>query len=176
MTRVVSSVAQVIAALWLGLQATVGFVVAPYLFSLAAGGSPSVPHSGVAADLIGPLLHATDATSLTASAVIFVLLLVLRARRVLPLGARFRVPEIGLAAAAAAAAVNFAVITPKVLSVREDLTARYGAFHLADKTDPAYATFGALHGVSSSLFLVAFLGTLTCVVCMTHFRTVQPAG
>jgi hypothetical protein len=54
MTRVVKSSALVAAALWVGVLFCLGFVVAPYLFALAARHSPAVPNTGVAADLRPP--------------------------------------------------------------------------------------------------------------------------
>ena len=59
MTKVVKSSALVIAALWVDILFCLGFVVAPYLFILAARENPDVPNAGVAADLIGPLLYSS---------------------------------------------------------------------------------------------------------------------
>ncbi len=56
MTRVVKSSALLAASLWVGVLFCLGFIVAPYLFALAARSSPAVPNSGVAAELLGPLL------------------------------------------------------------------------------------------------------------------------
>jgi hypothetical protein len=53
MSPVVKSSALVVTALWVGVLFCLGFVVAPYLFVLAAKNSPAVPNTGVAAELIG---------------------------------------------------------------------------------------------------------------------------
>src|SRR5262249_10874885 len=70
MVGVVRSSVQVMAALWVGALFCLGFVVAPYLFALAARHSPAVPDTGVAAGLLGPLLYGADIASLAVAAVL----------------------------------------------------------------------------------------------------------
>ena len=78
MNRVVKSSALVATSLWVGVLFCLGFIVAPYLFILAARNSPSVPNTGVAADLIGPLLYSSDVISLIVGAGLVAALVFLR--------------------------------------------------------------------------------------------------
>ena len=102
MTSLVKSSVVVAASLWVGLLFCLGFVVAPYVFVLAARQSAAVPNSGVAADLIGPLLYGSDVVGLAAGAGLVVALTYLRRRGELPLGGRLFVGEAAVAAAASA--------------------------------------------------------------------------
>src|SRR5271155_5973226 len=86
MNRVVKSSAVVVTSLWVGVLFCLGFIVAPYLFILAAKNSPSVPNTGVAADLIGPLLYSSDVISLVVGAGLAAALVYLRRRGEIPLG------------------------------------------------------------------------------------------
>ena len=88
MTRLVKSSALVVASLWVGILFCLGFVVAPYLFILAAKNSPAVPNSGVAADLIGPLLYSSDVIGLIVGALLILALVFLRKRGEVPMGGR----------------------------------------------------------------------------------------
>jgi hypothetical protein len=174
MSRVVKSTAVVATALWVGVLFCLGFVVAPYLFALAAKGSPSVPNSGVAADLIGPLLYGSDVISLILGAGLVVALVYLRRRGEVPLGGRLYLSEVGVVVAAACAAANYWWFAPRIKGVQGQLAERYGAFHLADKADPLFAQFDGLHQTSTSLFMVGLAAALVCLVCMTQFRSRQP--
>src|SRR5581483_3422806 len=104
MTSAVKSSAVVVSALWVGLMFCLGFVVAPYLFALAARKSPAVPNSGVAADLIGPLLYSADVVGLVAGAGLLVALLFLRRRGEVPLAGKLFVSEAGVVLAVGCAA------------------------------------------------------------------------
>src|SRR5258708_36635728 len=95
MTRVVKSSALVAAALWVGVLFCLGFVVAPYLFALAARNSPTVPNTGVAADLIGPLLYSSDVLGLVVGAGLILACLFLRRRGEVPLGSMLYLCEVG---------------------------------------------------------------------------------
>ena len=61
-------------------QAGTEFVVAPYLFILAARENPDVPNAGVAADLIGPLLYSSYIAGLVVGAGLLCALIFLRRR------------------------------------------------------------------------------------------------
>src|SRR5580700_1815386 len=100
MTRVVKSSALVVAALWVGVLFCLGFVVAPYLFVLAARQSPAVPNTGVAADLIGPLLYSADVVGLIVAAGLICALIFLRRSGEVPIGSRVYLSEVGVAIAA----------------------------------------------------------------------------
>ena len=80
MTTVVKSSALVIAALWVDILFCLGFVVAPYLFILAARENPDVPNAGVAANLIGPLLYSSYIAGLVVGAGLLYALIFLRRR------------------------------------------------------------------------------------------------
>jgi len=167
--RWVKSLVGVVAALWIGIQFCVGFIVAPYLFALAARQSAVVPNTGVAAELIGPLLHTTDYISVGVGAVVLVLLVALRRGGERPLGGRYYVSEIGVLVAMVTAAVNVWMIAPRIKAVKELLAEKYGAYHLSDKSDALYAQFGQWHQTSTLLFMAGFIGSVTCVFCLTQF-------
>ena len=171
MTKVVRSSALVAASLWVGALFCLGFVVAPYLFILAARKSPAVPNSGVAADLIGPLLYGSDVTGLVVGAGLVVALIFLRRRNEVPLGSRLYLSEAGVGLAAACAAVNYWVFTPRIKAVQGRLAERYGAFHLADTADPLFRQFQGMHQTSTWLFMAGFASALLVLVCLTQFRT-----
>src|SRR5262245_28521833 len=135
MNRVVKSAAVVAAALWVGVLFRLGFVVAPYLFALAAKNSPSVPNTGVAADLLGPLLYGSDVISLVLGAGLVAAVAYLRRRGEVPLGGRLFLTEVGVGVAVACAAANYWWFAPRIRAVQGQLAERYGAFHQADKAD-----------------------------------------
>jgi hypothetical protein len=174
MSRVVKSTALVVNALWVGVLFCLGFIVAPYLFALAAKKSPSVPNTGVAADLLGPLLYGSDVISLVLGAALVAALVYLRSRGEVSLGGRLFLSEGVVAIAAICAAANYWWFTPEIKAVRGQLADRYGAFHLADKADPLVARFNVLHQTSTALFIIGFVAALICLVCMTQFRPRQP--
>jgi hypothetical protein len=173
MSRVVKSTALVATSLWVGVLFCLGFIVAPYLFALAARQSPSVPNTGVAADLIGPLLYSSDVMSLVLGAGLVAALLYLRRRGEVPLGGRVFLSEVGVGVAAVCAAVNYWWLAPRIRDVQGQLAERYGAFHQADRTDPLFAQFSGLHQASTTLFMVGLAAALLCLVCMTQFRSRQ---
>src|SRR5947209_13871769 len=105
MTKTVRSSAVVVAGLWVGILFCLGFVVAPYLFALAARHSPAVPNTGVAADLIGPLLYSADVVGLVVGAGLIAALVWLRRRDEVPLGGRLFLAEVGVGVAVLCAAV-----------------------------------------------------------------------
>jgi hypothetical protein len=175
MTRVIKSSAVVAVSLWVGVLFCLGFVVAPYLFALAARNSAAVPNTGVAADLIGPLLYSADVVGLVVGAGLVAALAFLRRRGEVPLGGRLYLSEVGVGVAVLCAAVNYWVFTPRVKAVKEQLAERYGAFHLADKADPLFRQFSGLHQTSTTLFVVGFVAALLCLVCMTQFRPRRPS-
>ena len=72
--------------------------------------------------------------------------------------------------------MNYWVFTPRVKAAQGALTARYGAFHLADKTDPLFRQFEGLHQASTALFMAGFAAALVALVCVTQFRTRRPAA
>jgi len=171
MTGVVRSSAQVMAALWVGGLFCLGLVVAPYLFILAARSSPAVPNTGVAAELVGPLLYGSDIVSLVVACGLLAAVMFLRRRGEEPLGGRCFVVEIVVAVAAVCAAANYWWVTPRLQAAQADLTARYGAFHVADRGDPAFLRFNELHQRSTTLFLMGLGAALIGLVCMTRFRS-----
>jgi hypothetical protein len=171
LTKTVRSSAVVIASLWVGILFSLGFVVAPYLFILAGRNSPSVPNTGVAAQLIGPLLYSSDVVGLAVGSGLIAALVFLRRRGELPLGGKFFLPEAGIASAILCAGVNYWVFTPRLQTVRGELAERYGAFHQADKADPLFQQFSGLHQTSMALFMVGFAAALVCLVCMSHFHS-----
>jgi Domain of unknown function (DUF4149) len=170
MTRAVKSSALVLASLWVGVLFCLGFVVAPYLFTLAARHSPAVPHSGVAADLIGPLLYSSDVVGLFVGFGLLLALLFLRARGEVTLGGQFYLSELGVVVAVLCATVNYWVLTPRLKVVQELLAARYGAFHLAQRADPLFQRFTGLHQTSTTVFLIGFLAALLCLIGMSQFQ------
>jgi|SRR6516165_2834721 hypothetical protein len=173
MSRVVKSTALVAASLWVGVLFCLGFIVAPYLFALAARKSPSVPNTAVAADLIGPLLYSSDVISLVVGAGLVAALVYLRRRGEVPLGCRLCLAEFGVGVAAGCAAVNYWWFAPQIKNVKGQLAERYGAFHQVDKTDPLFAQFNGLHQSSTTLFVVGLAAALLCLICMTQFRSRQ---
>lgn len=173
MNRFLKSSALVITALWVGVLFCLGFIVAPYLFILAAKNSPSVPNTGVAADLIGPLLYSSDLISLVVGVGLVASLLYLRRRGEVPLGGRLFLSETGVGVAAVCAAVNYWWLAPQLKGLQGELAARYGAFHQADKTDPLFVRFNGLHQTSTTLFMIGLAAALVCLICMTHFRSRQ---
>jgi hypothetical protein len=173
MSRVVKSTALVLTALWVGVLFCLGFIVAPYLFALAARRSPSVPNTGVAADLIGPLLYSSDIISLVLGAAMVAALVYLRRRGEVPLASRWFLSEFGVGVAAVCAAANYWWFAPRIKNVQGQLAERYGAFHLADRADPLFARFNGLHQTSTALFMVGLAAALLCLVCMTQFRQRQ---
>jgi Domain of unknown function (DUF4149) len=170
MTRLVKSSAVVVTALWVGVLFCLGFIVAPYLFVLAAKNSPAVPNTGVAADLIGPLLYSSDVISLVVAALLVAALIYLRRRGEVTLGGRLYLSEIGVAVAAVCAAINYWWLAPQLNGIRGELAERYGAFHLADKTDPLFVRFNGLHQTSTTVFMIGLAAALVCLICMTQFR------
>lgn len=164
------------AGIWIGIMACVGFVVAPYLFGLAAQKSAVVPHTGAAGELIGPLLHQVDRISLTAAAGLFAALLVLRRGASRPWGARYWAAEAGTIVAAVCAAVNYWKLSPALGAVKAQLAEKYGAYHLSDKSDALYKQFGGLHGMSTLLFVTGMLGAAVALVCLTQFRPLGGAA
>jgi hypothetical protein len=176
MTKALRSTALVVASLWVGILFCLGFVVAPYLFALAARKSPSVPNTGVAADLIGPLLYSSDVVGLVVGTGLILTLVFLRRKNEVPLGGRLFLSEIGVGVAVVCAAVNYWVFSPRVKALQGALAQRYGAFHQADKTDPLFQQFNGLHQTSTTLFLIGFAAALICLVCMTQFRSRTQVG
>lgn len=174
MNRVLKSSALVVASLWVGVLFCLGFIVAPYLFILAAKNSPSVPNTGVAADLIGPLLYSSDLISLVVGAGLVIALVYLRRRGEVPIGGRLFISEIGVGIAAICAAANYWWFAPRIKGLQGQLAERYGAFHQADKADPLFVQFNGLHQTSTTLFMVGLMAALVCLVCMTQFRSRQP--
>lgn len=170
MNRVIKSSALVVTSLWVGVLFCLGFIVAPYLFILAAKNSAAVPNTGVAADLIGPLLYSSDVISLIVAFGLVATLLFLRHQGEIPLGGRWFISEAVVAVAATCAAINYWWFAPQLKLIQGQLAARYGAFHLADKSDPLFIQFNGLHQSSTTLFMVGLAAGLTCLVCMTHFR------
>jgi hypothetical protein len=173
MSRVVKSTALVATSLWVGVLFCLGFIVAPYLFTLAARKSPAVPNSGVAADLIGPLLYGSDVMSLVLGAGLVAALAYLRRRGEVPLGSCVFLAELGVGVAVVCAAFNYWWFAPQIKQMQEQLAERYGAFHQADKLDPLFAQFNWLHQTSTTLFMVGLAAALLCLVCMTQFRSRQ---
>src|ERR1700741_2455093 len=96
MTKTIRSSALVAASLWVGVLFCLGFIVAPYLFVLAGRNSPAGPDTGVAADLIGPLLYSSDVVGLVVGAGLIGALAFLRGRGEIPLGNRLYLPEVGV--------------------------------------------------------------------------------
>jgi hypothetical protein len=170
MNFAVKSSALVVAALWVGILFCLGFIVAPYLFILAAKNSPAVPNTGVAADLIGPLLYSSDLISLVVGFGLAAALLYLRRRGETPLGGRMFLSEVGIAVAATCAAVNYWVLTPRLNGLQGQLAERYGAFHKADKSDPLFVQFNGLHQTSTTVFTIGLAAAFICLICMSQFR------
>ncbi len=175
MTKAVRSSAVVVAALWVGVLFCLGFVVAPYLFALAARNSSVVPHTGAAAELIGPLLYGSDVMGLVAGAGLLVALIFLRYRGEVPLAGKLYVSEAAVVLAVLCAAANYWVVSPRLQGVQGQLAERYGAFHQADKADPLIEQFTALHKTSTALFVFGFVSAFVCLVCMTQFRSLVAA-
>jgi hypothetical protein len=174
MTNVLKFVAVLITALWMGGLFWVGFVIAPYLFILAEKNSPLVPHSGVAADLVGPLLYSAYALSLILAVGLIVILVILRKRNQVPLGSKIFLSEIGLGMAFLTTVINYAWCSPKVAAIRRQLNEQFGGFHLTDPAEPLYHAFKTYHLISVGLFGLSFIGTVVCLLCLSQFRAVKP--
>ena len=161
-----------LASLWVGLLFCIGFVVAPYLFTLAASASTAVPNSAVAAELIGPLLYSSDVVGLVVGVLLLMGVTFLRRRGEVPMASRAFLCESSIAAAAVCAAINYWVFTPQLHQAQQGLAAKYGGFHLADKADELFQQFTALHQTSTNIFIAGFVAALVALVCMTRFRAV----
>lgn len=175
MNQVLQTVAVVATSLWVGTLFCLGLIVAPYLFILAARNSPSVPNTGVAADLIGPLLYSADVTSIIVGIGLCLALAYLRRQGVAPLGGRVFLTEVFIVVAMGSAALNYWRYAPLLKDLQSRLSDRYGAFHLADRADPLFLQFDALHHTSTTLFLVGLAAAMVCLVCVTRFA-VRPSG
>jgi hypothetical protein len=175
MTNALKGGVILVTALWVGGLFAIGFVVAPYLFALAARHDAAVPNTGVAASLIGPLLYGSDVLGLVVAVGVGIGLLALRRRDVVPLGGRLYLSEIGLGLAFVCAGVNYWICAPRLNAVRDRLTTEYGSFHLADKADPMFQQFTMLHQTSTAIFMVGFVAALVTLVCMSQLRT-RPAS
>jgi hypothetical protein len=171
MTKALKSSALVVTSLWVGVLFCLGFIVAPYLFILAARHNPRVPDTGAAADLIGPLLYGSDVIGLFVGTGLIAVLLYLRRRDEVPMAGRLYLAEIGVGLAVACAGVNYWVFAPRLKAIQGQLAERFGAFHLADRADPLYRQFDGLHQTSTTLFMVGFAAALVGLICMTQFRS-----
>jgi hypothetical protein len=171
MTNTLKGGVILVTALWVGGLFAIGFIVAPYLFALAARHDAAVPNTGVAASLIGPLLYGTDVLGLVVAVALGVGLLALRRRNVVPLGGRLYLSEVALGLAFICAGVNYWVFTPRVNAARDRLAGAYGEFHLADKADPLFRQFTTLHQTSTAIFMVGFGAALVTLVCLSQLRT-----
>ena len=167
MTKLVKSSALVVASLWVGVLFCLGFRGCTVL--VRAG--PVVPNTGVAADLIGPLLYSSDIIGLVVGAGLIVALVYLRRRGEVPMAGRLYLSEAGIGVAVVCAAVNYWIFAPRLKAVQGQLSERYGAFHQADKTDPLFQQFSGLHQTSTALFMVGFAAAFLCLVCITQFRS-----
>lgn len=170
MNHLLRTVSLVVTTIWVGGLIWIGLVFAPYLFGLAANNSATVPNTGVAADLIGPLLYGSDVVGLIAVASIGSILLILRFRHCVSLGGRFYLAEILLVVAAICASINYFGFTPALNRVQSQLRESYGGFHLADQSDPLYAQFTYLHQTSTAIFLIGLGVALVVLVCQSQFR------
>jgi len=167
----IRSLVVVLTALWAGSLFAIGFVFAPYLFALAAQKSATVPNTGVAADLIGPLLWGADLASLAVGLLVLLGLGLLRWNKQVPLAGRVYLPEAALLVTLLCAAVNLCWLNPAVRAIKAQLAELYGAFHQADRSHPLYTQFNAWHQTSTALFVVGFLAVLVCLICLSHIRT-----
>jgi hypothetical protein len=171
MLRFVRTSAMVLNALWLGVPFTLGFIVAPYLFALAAQKSAVVPHTGVAAELIGPLLSLADLISMAAAITLLGALCILRHWGERVTGSRIYLAELMVALAGACAAINYWWFAPQVKAVKAQLAEKYGAYHLSDKADPLYLQFGGLHQTSTIFFVLGMVAVMMCLICQTQIKS-----
>jgi hypothetical protein len=171
MNRILKSSMIVTSALWVGVLFCLGFIVAPYLFALAARQSPAVPNTGVAADLIGPLLYSSDLISLFIGAVLVLALVYLRRKGETPLGGRLFLSEIVVAIAVICSALNYWWLFPRIKSIKDQLAAHYGTFHQADKSDPMFTAFNTMHQTSTALFVIGLATAFIALICMTQFSS-----
>ncbi len=170
MNQFLRTVSLVVTTIWVGGLIWIGLVFAPYLFGLAANNSATVPNTGVAAELIGPLLYGSDVVGLIAVASIGSMLLILRFRHCVSMGGRFYLCEILLVFAAICASVNYFGFTPALNQVQSQLRESYGGFHLADHSDPLYAQFTYLHQTSTAIFLMGLAVAFVVLICHSRFR------
>jgi hypothetical protein len=133
-------------------------------------------NTGVAADLIGPLLYSSDVIGLVVGVGLMAALVYLRRRGEVPLAGRLYVAEIGVGVATVCAAVSYWVFAPRLKAVQGELVERYGAFHQADKAGPLFRQFSGLHQASTTLFMVGLVAAFVCLVCMSHFRSRSSAS
>lgn len=173
MNQFLRSASLVVTTIWVGGLIWIGLVFAPYLFGLAANGSTNVPNTGVAAELIGPLLYGSDVVGMVAVALVGTMLAILRFRSCLSMGGRFYLPEILLVVAAVFASINYFGFTPALTQVQSQLRESYGGFHLADRSDPLYAQFTYLHQTSTVIFLLGLAVAFAVLVCQSRFRDVS---
>jgi hypothetical protein len=171
MTNALKGGVILVTALWVGGLFAIGFVVAPYVFTLAKHHDAAVPNSGVAASLIGPLLYGSDVLGLSVAATLGIGLLALRRRDVVPMGGKLFLSETALGLAFVCAAVNYWVYTPRLNAVRDRLAEAYGGFHLAGEGDPLLQQFTTLHQTSTAIFTVGFVAALLTLICLSQFRT-----
>jgi hypothetical protein len=176
MTSILKSGVILLTALWVGGLFWIGFVFAPYLFTLAARHDPAVPNTSTAASLIGPLLYGADVVGLIVAVGLVGALLVLRRREVVPLGGKLFLSEIALAIAFGSACLNYWIVTPRVNAARDQLATAYGGFHLADRADPLYEQFTTLHQTSTVVFMVGFGAALLTLVCLSQLRARRSVG
>jgi hypothetical protein len=176
MITIFRSLLILLASLWIGAMFCIGFVVAPYLFARAARGDGAVPDSGVAADLIGPLLQGANLAGQIVPALLLVGLQLLRRRGSVAWGDRWKVCPISLAVALGMGALNYWIVAPAVGRVRQDLVAKAGSLAAADRADPLYQQFSVMHSVSTLLFIVALLAGMVAIICLSNSEARRMKG
>ncbi len=148
---------------WLGNVITISFYVAPSLFSNQSG---QVPNSGVAGEIITPLLHEMYATGWIA---VFILLVVHGAIWKICPPRSTKVLLISGALLAAAWVNDLyagTVLIHRIEGIRAELKKEFGGYHLAPKDNPERQRFGKLHGLSMMLAMLNLtlgFGSFFCV-------------
>lgn len=158
---------------WLGTVITTTFYVAPSLFSNESGHSPN---STVAANIIAPLLHKMEMTGWIALPIAMALhigiWLALRrsARRALFI-------SLGLLALAWLGGLYSGITLNRELhSIRSDLKAELGGYHLAPPDHPMRARFARLHGISMVIVVLNLGLGLGSFFCVTQLMGADSAG
>lgn len=150
MVKLFRFLAAVFLLVWLGVSIGISFYAAPSLFSNESG---RVENSGVAGDIIAPLLHKMHVTAWVAIPLAMVCLAV-----AWKLSGGYRRGALTaaltlLGLALFASLYSGVVITQDIQQIREELKQAYGGYHLAPEDDPERRRFGALHGQSMVLTL-----------------------
>lgn len=162
MVKLLRYVAAIALAVWIGSIVNT-LAAARSIFDNESG---HVPDSGIAGDIVGPLLHNMHVTGWIACGVALVAILLIRkirpARRNMVIWATGAVLLIALLTGV----YSGIVLTEQIQDIRIEIAEAYGTYDAAPKESTLRSRFGALHGLSmgiAMLNLVLALGTFYTV-------------